>query len=135
MTALACTLAAGLAGCGGPSKVDYARPYPVEKPQNATVDIQAQRFETEIRLTNTTAANLGPGTVWVNQQWAHPIDGLKIGESVTLSLTDFANEFNERFRAGGFFATERPDTVMQVQFEADGASEMLGLVAVGKRDR
>lgn len=129
------SLALLVGGCGGPSKVDYARPYPVEKPQTATADIQAQRFETEIRLTNTTAADLGPGTVWVNQQWAHPIGGLKIGESITLSLTDFANEFNERFRAGGFFATERPDTVMQVQFEADGASEMLGLVAVGKRDR
>jgi hypothetical protein len=124
-----------LAGCSGPSKVEYARAYPLDKVQTQTADIQAQRFETELRITNTAARNLGPGTIWVNQQWAHPLDGLEIGETVTLSLHDFANEYSERFRAGGFFATERPDTVMQVQYEANDGSELLGMVAVGKRER
>lgn len=123
-----------LAACSGPSKVEYARPYPLDKPQKQTADIQAQRFETELRITNTAARNLGPGTVWVNEQWAHPLDGLEIGETVTLSLHDFVNEYSERFRAGGFFATERPDAVMQVQYETDGG-DMIGMIAVGKRDR
>lgn len=124
-----------LAACSGSPTIELARAYPLDKPQINTLDVQAQRFETELRITNTAARHLGSGTVWINQQWSHPIDGLEIGQTVSLPLGNFVNEYSERFRAGGFFATERPDTVMQVQYEEEQGGEMLGFVAVGRRDR
>ena len=121
----------------GPATSSYARPFPTTLQQTSTIDVQAQRFETQLRITNTSPRALGAGTVWVNSQWAYPLDGLEIGETVSLPLGRFLNEYSERFRSGGFFASERPDTLMLVQFEPaeNPENELIGLVAVGTRDR
>ena len=46
-----------------------------------------------------------------------------------LPLRDFVNEFGERFEAGGFFATERPDPLLLVQYESRG--RLWSLVVIG----
>lgn len=120
-----------LGGCGGPSKVDYARPFPTGLTQLRTVNVQVLRMETEITLTNTSAQEFPPCTMWINRQFSRPIDGLGIGRSVTLPLESFRNEYSEPFRAGGFFATERPDRIAQVQLETEDG--FVGLIVVGDR--
>lgn len=121
----------GLASCSNGPKPDYARPYPGEIEQAQTLNVQARRINDKLQLTNTTARPLPAGTLWVNRSFAYPAPPLEVGQSVTLPLAKFRNEQNDSFRAGGFFATERPDRVVQVQHEADG--QIVGLVAIEER--
>lgn len=119
--------AAGLTACSGPDKVDDARPYPA-KPQRTCVDVQVAREQTSIRLTNTSARAFPESTMWLNAQYAATVPAIGVGDSVTLDLARFRNEFSEPFRAGGFFATERPDAIVLAQIELE--DEMFGLVVV-----
>ena len=120
--------------CSSPrTNAPWARPYPESPTLAGTADIQVVRDGTHISMTNTTARVFGPSTVWINMQWSLPIEGLKPGQTLTLDLAEFRNQHQERFRAGGLFATERPDTVALTQIEEahqDGKAEMVGLVTV-----
>lgn len=119
------------AGCTSGSKVAGGRAYPTHKPQTRVLDIQVIRRDTRITATNVTSEAIGPCTMWVNAEFSREFDGLAIGESKTLSLLDFHNEFGESFRGGGFFATQRPSDLVQAQLE--GETEMTGLIVVNGR--
>ena len=95
------------------------------------VDVQAYRDGTELVVTNSTAERWAVGTVWLNGQFSQRIDGLDIGQTKRLPLGGFRNEHGEAFRAGGFFSTERPDTVVLVQL--DQGEELIGVVVVQGR--
>jgi hypothetical protein len=113
----------------------YDRPYPAELAQSETLDIQVIREpETIITLTNTTARTFGPSTLWLNARFSRPIAGLRPGQTLRLDLYEFRDEFGERFRGGGFFATKAPEQVMhaQLETEVDGESRMIGLIVVGR---
>lgn len=115
----------------------YDRPFPVELAQTETLDIQViRRPETRITMTNTTARSFGPSTVWLNGRFSRPIEGFRAGQTLTLDLYDFRDEFGETFRAGGFFATKAPEKIMHAQLETivDGDSRMIGLVIVDQDD-
>ncbi len=120
-----------LIGCGGAARFDYARPFPDALKQEETLDVQVLRRETMLTLTNTSARPMPAGTMWINRQFSKPVDALAIGESATLPLAEFVNEHSEAFRAGGFFATEKPDSIAQVHWEIEG--RLIGLVVVGDR--
>ncbi|HBS29560.1 MAG TPA: hypothetical protein DEB06_08950 [Phycisphaerales bacterium] len=121
--------AALLAGCHAQRRIDGGRPFPTTLAQAGVSDVQVQRAGTTIRLTNTSARTLGPGVMWINGQFAREIDAIPIGASASFALADFRNEFGERFRAGGFFATEPPDRVVRAQVEQNGS--LTGLIVVG----
>jgi len=113
----------------------YDRPFPQHLPQEEVLDIQVIRGpETTITLTNTTARSFGPSTLWLNGRFGRPIEGFVPGETLTLDLYDFRDEFGEVFRGGGFFATKRPEQVVHAQLETlvDGESVLVGLVVVGQ---
>ncbi len=130
-------LSLGTAGCqSGPDVVSYARTYP-PLAQQGSLDIQVVRRVTKIELTNTTARAFGNSTLWLNGRFSLPIDGFGVGETLTLNLRDFRDEFSDAFRAGGFFASETPDRLVLAQIETprvgegpEGAKELLGLVVV-----
>ncbi len=108
---------ASLAACSaGP--VDYARPYPVDKGPSSELNVQVFRENDRIRLTNTSAVEFGPSTLWANAAYSRPIDGLRVGESIELSLHEFRNEYSQPFRAGGFFATELPWSLVLTEIES-----------------
>lgn len=106
--------------------------YPSNKRQTRSLDIQVFRNDTEISFTNTTAHVIPAGTMWINAWYSAPIDAVGIGETVTLSLFDFKDQFGETFRAGGFFATERPTKLVLAQIEME--NELVGLVVIGEDD-
>jgi hypothetical protein len=122
------------AGCHStPSPKPYARAYPDLK-QSEVLNIQVVRRPKAIEFTNTTARTFGPSTVWINARFCQPIDGLAIGESKTLRMKDFRDEFQDTFRGGGFFAVEPPERLALAQIEtkdADGKSVLLGMIVVG----
>lgn len=120
-----------LAGCSSTRDPELAGPeYPETKSQSQTLDIQVVRTETSISITNTTARAYGRSRLWVNRWFSREIPSLAVGETIELPLKTFRDQYGETFRAGGFFATRKPQRVQQVQLEtADG---LVGLVAVGK---
>ncbi|MEQ8770183.1 MAG: hypothetical protein RIB60_06710 [Phycisphaerales bacterium] len=135
IVSLAGLLAISLAaGCSGPVQTSQRGPapraYPFEPGQSQVHDIQVFRDGTRLRLTNTTAGSFGPGTLWVNRRFSHPVNGLGVGESLDLDLYDFVDEFGDAFRAGGFFAKQDPDPVVIVQYEAAADDVMHGFVLV-----
>lgn len=135
---VACCVLAGViaieVGCQSVPPVDYARSYPVELPPGPTVDVQVFRKTSTLDFTNTTAEPLGPGTIWLNRWFSRPLPkAIGVGESVSIPLTEFRDEFGDPFRAGGFFATEAPTALVLCQIETlrEGQSpEIIGLVTV-----
>ncbi len=126
--ALTGALAAILSGCSGGARFGAGPAYPAEKAQNAVVDAQVRREEASITIVNTSARPLPESTLWLNGQYGRPIPALDVGRTLNLDLSTFKNEYGESFRAGGFFATERPDTIVLAQIELE--SELVGLVVV-----
>lgn len=131
----------GLGGCGASRSIDtsHARPFPTALEQARVLEIQVRREPTTISLTNTTALDIPPCTMWINQRYSRPFDGLGVGESVTLPLDSFVDEFGERFRPGGFWATRTSERVVLAQFELaneqGGPSTLLGTIVVnGEED-
>ncbi|MDX2116421.1 MAG: hypothetical protein SFZ24_12495 [Planctomycetota bacterium] len=129
--AAACAGVAALLGAGcSRASLSGGAAYPTGRAQAVTENIQVTRRETHITLTNTSARAFGAGTLWLNAQYSRGIDGLAIGETLTLDLREFRNEFGEKFRGGGFFATERPDKLVQAQLELP--EEMVGLIVIAE---
>ncbi|MCG3122757.1 MAG: hypothetical protein GIKADHBN_01159 [Phycisphaerales bacterium] len=127
-----------LGGCSStPATVDYARPFPRALAKGPTLDIQVFREAQHIEFTNTTARAYGPSTLWLNGRFCRPIDGLAVGETQRYRLKEFRDEYQDPFREGGFFATERPDRLVLAQLETagdDAQPVMLGLIVVGTGD-
>ncbi len=118
-----------IAGCSSaPGEIADGPQYPAVA-QSRVLDVQVFRDETLLTLTNSSARSFGPCRVWVNRWFSRDLDGLAAAETITLDLSDFKDRYGTPFRAGGFFATERPDRVVLVQIEESG--EMVGLAVVG----
>ncbi len=129
-------LAIALCACHpGSTAIVEGRPYPSDVPPGPTLDIQVVREGTVIRFTNTTARALGPFTMWLNARFYAHVDGLGVGQTRELSLKTFKDRWGDPFRAGGFFATQRPELLAKAEIEPDAsesgtARELLGLVVV-----
>lgn len=141
--ALAATVAVGLmgmgwlGGCQTGSRVDAGLPeYPNQVRQSAVLDVQVVRNDTHITMTNTTARSIGKARIWVNGWFSHDIDGFGVGQTMELNLYDFKDPYGTAFRAGGFFATERPESLVRAQIEPLDVEprELLGLIVVGRSE-
>lgn len=137
VTVLLVGVGGAVAACSGGQRVvglDEFPAYPGEKPQAEILNVQVLRDADMISLTNTTAERFGRVTIWLNQEFSQTVDGIGVGETVTLDLNEFRNQYGARFRAGGFFATQRPKDVVLAQIEPDADSEgLLGLIVVDGR--
>jgi hypothetical protein len=107
-----------LAGCAsGPTAVEYARPYPKDTPREQPLDIQVFRSTRAIELTNTTAHAFGPSTLWLNTRYSRPIEGLAVGQTLRMPLSEFRDRFSDAFRGGGFFAAYKPERLVVAELE------------------
>ncbi len=119
----------GAPGCRStPSDIAEGPSYPEERGQSRVVDIQVTRDDTHITFTNTTAQAIPPCRMWLNRWYMLDFQGLGVGETVTLDLRDFRDRYGDRFRGGGFFATEFPDKLVLAQLEI--GPELVGLVVI-----
>lgn len=111
-----------------PQRLEYARPYPGGQAVE-TLDIQVEREGPTVRFTNTSARSFGESTMWINGGFSRPLEPVAIGESVSLDLRTFVDEYGNAFRGGGFFATRVPhDLVLAEIEEADG--QRFGLIVI-----
>ena len=141
MRRLAAVMAAGavtlLAGCRTGSRVEAGLPmYRDDAVQTSVMDVQVVRDDTHITMTNTTARSIGRARMWVNGWYSREIDGFGVGETLRLNLYDFKDAYGTPFKAGGFFATERPEKLVLAQIEPLDVEprELLGLIVVGRSD-
>lgn len=137
----AALIAATLAGCAGPRPVDpaSARAFPEGLQQARVLDIQVRRAPTTLTLTNTTASDIPACTMWLNKRYSREFPGLPVGRTATLTLSDFVDEYGERFRPGGFWATRRSQRVVLAQFEipsdSAGGVTLIGAIVIdGEED-
>ncbi len=132
--ALACL--AALPGCLRSVAFTEGDPYPTQFETLAPSNIQLYRSGRSITLTNTTAQNFGPSTLWLNRWFRRDIQGLGVGETLTLSLAGFTDEYGDAFKGGGFFATTAPERIVHAELEIETQSQrvMLPLVVVGQRE-
>lgn len=128
-------LVLALAGCAGSGRRESGPVYPSGAPQGQTLNIHVVRRETKIELTNTTAQTFGPSRVWLNGWFSRDIDGLAPGETIVLNLGEFTDRYGERFKAGGFWATQAPDELVLAQLERPEGGQLLGLIVIGEEDR
>ncbi len=129
-----------LSACSTSQPVDLslARPFPQALEQARVLDIQVRREPTTLTLTNTTASDIPPCTMWLNKRYSRPFPALAVGGATTLDLNSFIDEFGERFRPGGFWATRPSQRVVLAQFEVPdpaGSASLLGTVVInGEED-
>lgn len=120
-------------GCASSHEIKQGLTYPSTVKRGATLDIQVFRRETKIELTNSTARSFGATTLWLNGRFSRKIDGLAIGQTLTIPLREFKDEFGESFRGGGFFAAQKPELLALAEIESVDTTPptMFGLVVVG----
>ncbi len=125
-------LTAALGGCRSePVITADSRALPKNATQVEVVNVQVFRNEQTLEMTNTTARGYGPGTLWLNGRFSRRIEGMAIGETLTLNLRDFQDEFGVHFKAGGFFAADPPERVVMTQYEPDGTPAGEGPKLIG----
>ncbi len=120
----------GRAGCASRSAGTYAV-YPVEPVRGRTLDVQVFREGRYLELTNTTTGPLENTRLWINARFSIALDPIGVGERRVVPLAALRDRHGEAFRAGGFWATERPDPVVLAEIERGGVFERLVVV----RDR
>lgn len=127
--AISLVIACALAPYGCAEKAIENGPlYPDNLKQARVLDVQVLRDGTEISMTNTAGEALPAGRLWINAWYSRDFPGLAVGESATYSLHDFKDRYGDAFRAGGFFATQRPDRMVQAQIES--GDQLIGLIAI-----
>jgi hypothetical protein len=134
-SSLALALSLVVAGCSSAPTRDFsaAREFPDDLKRTAVLDVQVKRDVTRITTTNTSGrAFAEPTVIWINRRFSRSIGAWGVGETLTLDLDQFRDNFGEQFRAGGFFSANRPDDVVLVELETGSgdARELIGLVVV-----
>lgn len=124
----ACAMMMSLAACSSRSGEIPSEPTYPAKASSGSIDVQVVRDETVVRMTNTTARDLASGRLWANRWFSREFPGLKVGESITMSLSEFKDQYGDRYRAGGFFATDRPMKLVQMELET--GEQLIGLIVV-----
>ncbi|TVQ79517.1 MAG: hypothetical protein EA380_04345 [Phycisphaeraceae bacterium] len=121
MAGLGLVVLSGVLGCQGRGGIEERHPvYPGVVNGDVLLDVQAFRRGTTLEMTNTSTVSFERARVWANRTYSREISGFRIGETIRVGLAAFRNEYGQRFEAGGFFATARPDALVSVEIEADG---------------
>jgi len=110
------------------------QPYPAALHTTTTADMQVFRKDTDLQIVNSTSHSYSDFDLWINQRYVRHVDSLPTGETVTLSLWDFKDEYGDRFYAGGFFRTREAQVVRLVEIQRGEGQPMLGLIAIRSED-
>ena len=96
--------------------------------------MQVFRNDTNIEIVNTTARSYRNVDVWVNQRYVSHVEAIPAGETISLSLWDFKDEYGNLFNAGGFFRTYPPTPVRMVEIQVSSEDPLIGLVAIRREE-
>ncbi|MCB9837966.1 MAG: hypothetical protein H6813_01375 [Phycisphaeraceae bacterium] len=103
-------------GCASTTpSTQRARRYPSGATHGGTLPIQVIVDGRRVEFTNTTGTVFGPSELWLNQWYSVAIDGLTVGETVSIPIARFIDEHGQQMRGGGFFATEAPERIVYAE--------------------
>ncbi len=91
--------------------------YPEDIDRGQVFDIQVFRDVDQLTFTNSTPHEFGPSVIWLNKRFSSPIDSIAPGETVTMDMHFFVDQWGETYRTGGFFAQRDPAAVVLVELE------------------
>ncbi|MBL4591049.1 MAG: hypothetical protein JKY96_03725 [Phycisphaerales bacterium] len=91
--------------------------YPETIARGQVFDVQVFRDVDQLIFTNTTPVGFGPSVVWLNKRFSSPIASIAAGETITMDLHFFVDQWGETYRTGGFFAQRDPAPVVLVELE------------------
>ncbi len=105
-------------------------PYPFNKHDATSIDIQVFRKGPTLEIVNSTPVSYRDVDIWINQRFTRHLDVLYAGETVQLSLWDFWDLRGDRFSAGGFWRTEEPTPLRLIELQLNDDDPLIGLVAI-----
>lgn len=120
-------LALGCAsGCATSTPTEQTpRRYPLGERRGATLPIQVVVDARRVEFTNTSGTVFGPCELWLNQWYSVDIDGMAIGQTISIPIARFIDEHGQQMRGGGFFATEAPERIVYAELRTpDGMRGM-----------
>ena len=125
-TSLFVALALSLCGCSAATPTErIARRYPIGEARGATLPIQVVVDARRVEFTHSTGTVFGPSEMWLNQWYSVAIDGMAVGETISIPISRFIDEHGEQMRGGGFFATEAPERIVDAELRtSDGLRGM-----------
>jgi hypothetical protein len=91
--------------------------YPEDISRGQVFDVQVFRDVDQLTFTNSTPVEFGPSVIWLNKRFSNTIDSIAPGETVTMDLHFFVDQWGETYRTGGFFAQRDPAPVVLVEIE------------------
>jgi hypothetical protein len=110
------------------------RAYPFELHNTDSVDIQVFRDHEKLEIINATATSYNDVDIWINQRYVNHVESLPAGESVTLSLWEFGDQWGGVFNAGGVFRTYEPMPVRLVEIQSAADAPLVGLITIRAED-
>ena len=110
--------------------VRATRPYPFDKHEATSIDIQVFRKGPTLEIVNSTPVTYRDFDIWLNQRFTRHVDVLYAGETVQLSLWEFWDLRGDRFSAGGFWRTEEPTPLRLVELQLNDDDPLIGLIAI-----
>jgi hypothetical protein len=119
-------------GCGQQINDPHlaTEPYPRDQHTPNVADIQVFRDGTKLEIVNSTAHSYRDFDLWLNQRYVRRVDALDAGETITLSLWDFRDEYGDTFSAGGFFRAYEPTPVRMAEIQPAPGHDMIGLITI-----
>lgn len=120
-----------LAGCTiNPTPADTSglTGYPYEIESVRVVDVEVFRDGTKITLANHAPESFADFTLWINERYQAKVDALPLGGMLTISLDSLRDEFGEKFRAGGFFSSQKAQPVVKAEMQS--TDSLIGLIVI-----
>ncbi len=109
-----------IGGCASATHTQQSpRRYPAGAAQGETLPIQVVVDARLVVLTNSTGTVFGPSVLWLNQWYSVAIEGLAIGQTISIPIGWFIDEHGQQMRGGGFFATESPERIILAELRTD----------------
>jgi len=109
-----------LLGCAAATPAErIARTYPLHEARGATLPIQVVVDSRRVEFTNSTGTVFGPSELWLNQWYSVAIEGLAVGQTLSIPISAFVDEHGEQMRGGGFFATESPERIVYAELRTE----------------
>ena len=100
--------------------------HPADVPFAGDLDIAVRRDGGELHLINREPRVFEGAVLWLNQQYAGPVDQLRIGPDNRIPLQAFVNRHGEAFPMETFLAPDAAETLLAAELlEPDGARHRL----------
>ncbi len=81
--------------------------YPAESEYGDDLDIRVESSGSFLHVTNLTPRMYSDVQLWLNRQYVHPVETIRIGRSPSLRLVDFINKEKEPFPEGGLLEPDK----------------------------